>query len=70
MPLIQINAEFSRLVAVLGRIADALDRAYPPRRKPLSEEPSGELISVTNEELLEWEEEELRQRSQGEPGGS
>lgn len=30
MALIELSVEFKQVIAVLSRIADALDRAYPP----------------------------------------
>ena len=41
MGFITIQAEFHQMVAVLGRIADALDRAYPPAMMPDMRKPAG-----------------------------
>lgn len=71
MALISINIgrrAFRRLVAVLERISDALDRAYPipvhSKGKPLEAE---DMIQVTDETLWEQEQAEELKRQQGLP---
>lgn len=66
MAILEIKADLSRTAAALERIADALERAYPDLRYQIKDkgEPTGELITVTDEELLRWEEEE---KSQNDP---
>ncbi len=41
MGLINISADFHQIVSLLTRIADALERAYPPAMLPSEEKPRG-----------------------------
>lgn len=65
MSFIEINPDLRGIVRVLTRIADALDRAYPPRNKRYDGKPESVLLSVTDEELSEWENDETRLQDSG-----
>jgi hypothetical protein len=69
MAWLEFRADMERTAAALERIADALERAYPPNLylKRTIVEPTGELISTTDEELARWEEEERAEKSEAEP---
>lgn len=72
MALIEVNAEFKLLVKQLIRIADALERAWPPVVKrtpePISDE---DLIRVTDESLwLKEQEDEAKAESGKNPAES
>ena len=64
MALIEFTADMRAVVKVLERIAAALERAYPERQK-IKGEPTSELLSVSDEDLAGWEEEEIRKSEQG-----
>jgi hypothetical protein len=69
MSLIEIKAEpelLKKLLSVLNRIADALDRAYP-EQQIIQSKPYGPEALMTFDPEKEWEleEEEERQREQG-----
>lgn len=66
MPWIEFHADLERTAAALERIADALERAFPKAdlNRLAMDEPSGEVLSVTNEDLRQWEEEEQASRNQ------
>jgi hypothetical protein len=62
--LFTINADFGKLVAVLGRIADGLDRAYPKPKSAVSGKPAGPENLTEYDAEAEWrreQEEEARQ---------
>ena len=67
MSIVEINADFKSLVSVLQRIAEALDRAYPPPMPVLTRKPAGvENLTIFDAEAAwEAEQEEERKRSQG-----
>lgn len=71
MALIEVNAEFKLLVKQLIRIADALERAWPPVFERKYEQISDEdFIHVTDEKLWLKEQEELeKQQNQSEDQG-
>ncbi len=70
MALIELKADFKSLLAVLTRIADALDRAIPfvvlPPSPPKPAGPESYHV-VTNEELWDAEQEEERRQMEGLP---
>jgi hypothetical protein len=57
---LEFHADLERTATALERIADALERAFPrPNMDQIgADEPSGEVLSVSNEDLRRWEEEE------------
>ena len=71
MALVNINIgrkALQRLIAVLGRIADALDRAYPiPVESGKGEPREDNLTIVTDDTLWEQEQEAEREKQQGLP---
>lgn len=64
MPWIEFHADLERTAAALERIADALDRAFPKADidRIAGGEPTGEVLSISNEDLRRWEDEERAQR--------
>jgi hypothetical protein len=62
LSVFEINADFKSLVSVLSRIADALDRAYPPATIPLTGKAAGpENLTVFDIEAA-WQAEQEEER--------
>lgn len=52
MAFIEVNAEFKQVVGLLTRIAEALERAYPPKpSKPAKPSTEEDFIRITDESL-------------------
>ena len=68
MSLVNLTADFGQVVAELRRIADALDRAYPPAMLPADEKPRGieSLSKLTNADRAKRERDRKeRERQEG-----
>ena len=66
MALLEVKIELNRVVRALERIADVLERAYPPPQK-IDSKPAGvdNLTVFEPEEEWQREQEDERQREQG-----
>lgn len=65
MSLINVAVDLEKIVRLLERIAEALERAYPPTIIPRRDKPHTEedLIVLDNEKLWNLEQEELSQKA-------
>jgi hypothetical protein len=53
--IVEFHVELKAVAAQLGRIADALERAFPPPQKPRSAAPESELSVIDTEQQVAWE---------------